>query len=360
MAKLNRKRFERELKKRFHQESNGYTPLQISDLRFEPKTDEASSFRPDFVVTIAWQEKQVRFVGEIKTRSSPREVKDALLHLKAQSENRIGETSDPLLAVPYLSSSIVELLEETEISGLDLNGNYLLQAEDLVAIRLDRENKYKESEGIKNVFRGTSSIVCRYLLQEPGPHQSVTRIYEEIQNLGGSVSLSTVSKVLSTLDDELIIEKKETIRVLQPKKLLNRLREEYRPPRSDLSVRLKLPRDRSRREEIITELLGNTIWVWSGETSAERYAATTPSQEDEAFTRKIPSGHERLKEHENERFYNCILRETQEDFVYFGHDNHWASEIQTYLSLSQGDKREREISFDIEDKILSPFQDEHA
>ena len=122
-----------------------------------------------------------------------------------------------LLALPYLSSSVVNLLEETEVSGIDLNGNYVLQTNNFLAIRLDQKNKYKQSSGIKNVFRGTSSIVCRYLLQNPGPHKTVTAIHEGIRELDGRVSLSTVSKVLSTLSDELIVEKGDYIRYYNPR-----------------------------------------------------------------------------------------------------------------------------------------------
>ncbi len=298
---------------------------------------------------MTWRNQEIHFVGEIKTRASPRYVKAALRDLNER------EVENALLALPYLSSSVADLFEETGLSGLDLNGNYILQTEDFVAIRLDQENQYKESGGIKNVFRGTSSLVCRYLLHEPGPHETVTQIHEGIKDLDGRASLSTVSKVLSTLEEELIIEKGNRIRLLQPEKLLRNLREEYRRPEPTESVRLDLPKDRRKRKETLIKLLDGALWVWDGKTSAERYATTTPSQEDTAYTRELPLDQEQLATFRDERFYNCVLHESPDDILYFGHDGHWASDVQTYLDLMQGDKREQEIAIDIEDRILNRF-----
>jgi len=346
MAKLSQDRFVRLLREQVNKE-DAYGPL---------RTEECQSFdkrRPDFEVMVSWRDRDVSFVAEIKTRSAPRQVKEALRELQERWDRSRGENA--LLALPHLSPSVADLLEETGLSGIDLNGNYVLQTDDFVAIRLDQENKYKESGGIKNVFRGTSSIVCRYLLHESGPHEGVSQIHEGIQSLDGRASLSTVSKVLSTLSDELIIEKGDHIRVLQPEKLLMNLRDQYQPPETVESVPLDLPEDREAREDLLTELLGGALWVWGGEPSAERYATTTPVQEDEAYTRELPLDEALIEKYKDKRFYNCVLHESRDDFVYFGHDGHWASDVQTYLDLTQGDKREREIAQDLQERILSRF-----
>lgn len=352
MANLNQDRFVRLLKDQINKQGT-YAPLKTKDCRFEPRSFDGR--RPDFEMTLWWRDREVSFVAETETRSSPRYVKDALRDLKERWADQANRAEDALLALPFISSSVVELFEETGLSGVDLNGNYVLQTDDFVAIRLDQENRYKESGGIKNVFRGTSSLVCRYLLHEPSPHEGVSQIHEGIQDFDGRASLSTVSKVLSTLSDELIVEKGDRIRVLQPEKLLTSLRDQYRPPETVESVPLNLPEDRAERETLLTELLSGVLWVWSGETSAERYVTTTPSQEDDAYTRELPLDDDRIDTYRDQRFYNCILHESREDFLYFGHDGHWASEVQTYLDLMQGDKREREIALDLKNRILNRF-----
>ena len=358
MTKFTEKNIARTLEEQLSKQGT-YLPLKIGKFQFRAKHSGQWSGRSDFEVSFAWRNREFSFIGEIKTRSSPRRVKDALRDLKERGSSKTNRDENALLALPYITSSVADLLEETGLSGLDLNGNYLLQTDDFVAIRLDQENQYKESGGIKNVFRGTSSLVCRYMLQEPGPYDTVTQIHEGIKKLDGRASLSTVSKVLTALEDELIIEKGNRIRLLQPEKMLRNLQKEYRRPEPAESVRLRLPKDPDKREEALTDLLGGALWVWDGKTSAERYATTTPSQENEAYTRELPVDQERLESFRDERFYNCVLHESREDVLYFGHDGHWASDVQTYLDLMQGDKREGEIATDIENRILRRFDNHH-
>lgn len=342
MSKFDYGKFTRVLKKLI-ETSGAYAPLEIGQFR----TGDQRERQPDFEISFLWRNRETHFSARIQLRTAPRNVQKTLSTIDRQGDNM-------LLALPYLSSSIVNLLEETNVSGIDLNGNYVLQTEDFVAIQLDKKNKYKESGGIKNVFRGTSSIVCRYLLQNPGPHETVTAIHTSIRDWDGRVSMSTVSKVLSTLNDELIVEKGNCIQVLQPDKLLQNLRDEYRRPQTVQSIPLALPEARQDKEAILTEMLGNGLWVWGAGSSAERYATTTPSQEHEVYVRELPLNNG-IDAYKDERFYNCILHESREDFVYFGHDKHWASEIQTYLELVNGDKREREIAHHIKQRILHRF-----
>lgn len=358
MAKFTEETFMRTFKGRLNEQET-YAPLKIAEYQFETAHFDRGLEWSDFEVSFAWRKREFYFIGEFKTWSSPRKVKETLRNLKERWLEASDRDGNPLLALPHLSASVADLLEEAGLSGIDLNGNYILQTDDFVAIRLDRENQYKESGGIKNVFRGTSSLVCRYMLQEPGPHDTVTQIHEGIKKLDGRAALSTVSKVLTALEDELIIEKGNRIRLLQPEKMLRNLQKEYRCPKPAESMRLSLPKDRDKREEALTDLLGGALWVWDGKTSAERYATTTPSQEDEAYTRELPVDQERLESFRDERFYNCVLHKSREDILYFGHDGHWASAVQTYLDLMQGDKREREIATDIENRILRRFDNHH-
>lgn len=356
MTRFNKSTFVRELKRQI-KDPDRYGPLQIRTCTFEPVLNEETTIRPDFEISFAWQERDFHFFGEFEVSTSPRKVNTALKKLATGDPHRFPQGSHALLALPYISSSIAALLEKTSVSVIDLNGNYLLQTNELVAIRLDRDNQYKQSGGIKNVFRGKSSIVSRYLLREPGPHETVSGIHDRIRGLGGRVSLSTVSKVLSTLNDEMILEKGSQIRVLQPERLMERLRQEYRSPSSIETVPLRLPDARSEKEEILDTVLNGELWVWGGEAAAARYTTTTPSQEDKVYTRELPLHESRLEEFRDKRFYNCILYVSQDDFLYFGHEDHWVSAIQTYLELMQGDKREREIARDLEDQILNRFHD---
>ena len=54
------------------------------------------------------------------------------------------------------------------------------------------------------------------------------------------MSLSTVSKSLKTLEDDLIIDRKEMIRLLQPDKLLEKLSQNYIATNIKSEIRLKV------------------------------------------------------------------------------------------------------------------------
>ena len=52
------------------------------------------------------------------------------------------------------------------------------------------------------------------------------------------------------------------------------------------------------------------------------------------------------------RFYNCVVKQTRQAFVYFDNRAPWSSPVECYLSLMQLDKREREIAQPLKDDLL--------
>lgn len=259
------------------------------------------------------------------------------------------------MIVPYISSALTDMLMDEDISALDLNGNYLIQTPDLLAIRLDRSNEFTESKAIKKVYSYNSSIVGRFLLRAPDFPERVGEIHGEIERLGGEISLSTVSKVLSGLEEDLILEKSRSkgVKLLQPKRLLDKLRSEYREPRVGQTLRIKLPGDEEERRSLLDDRLD--VWMWTGESSVERYSAAAMTRSRSFFTRDRAMAR-KLAEFEDERFYNCVAMQTDDAFVYFDRDDQWASDVETCLALSQLDKRERDTADQIAQRILRRFE----
>ena len=193
------------------------------------------------------------FAVEHKTIPTPAMVRSAVQQVRRLSRPPLLW---PMVLFPYLSEERLEELEREGVSGLDLCGNgvVIVPGEWLVR-RTGKPNLYPQSFPIKNVFRGTSSLVARVFLRRP-TYGGVGEIQEEIERLGGTVTLSTVSKVLARLEEELIVGRlsRESrgnwvksgpvaiegegarvhpsgeIRLLQAEKLLQRLVENYRPP----------------------------------------------------------------------------------------------------------------------------------
>jgi hypothetical protein len=323
-----------------------FSPLEIfSFIKFDRKRDQGF----DATLEIGWKGRRIRFVTQIKSRSVPKLLQEAIWQIKRQS----SQESNVILIIPYITESVVKLAKSEDISFIDLNGNYLIQTKSLVAIRLDRKNQYPEAREIKNIFAGNSSEVGRLLLNRNYSFRRVNDVYEAILQAGGSISLATVSKVLNSLQEQLIINKSsEGIRMIQPAKLLDGLRENYRSPRMISTLRLNLPTGKEELRAILNQFLGHKTWIWSGESSAQRYAITTPANLLSVYTKYAGGLEKVLGNYKNSRFYNCTLFQTSDSLVYFDAQDEWASKIQCYLELSKLDKRERQISKDIEADIL--------
>ncbi|MDP4176412.1 MAG: hypothetical protein Q8933_20700 [Bacteroidota bacterium] len=327
-------------------------PFEIVEVSQGKKFENLES---DMELQIRYGNKSARFLVEIKNRSVPQIVERGIGQIK-KLINIADENYYPALLVPYLSNSVVDLLKENNISGIDLNGNYFIVTDEIVGIRLDRKNEYKESAPIKNVYSGNSSIVGRFLLKEKRIFNSVNEIYKGVRNSGGDITLSTVSKVLSRLSDDLIIQKdKKGISLLQPQKLLQKLKNNYKPPEPIKILRLKLSGNREEARSVLNKYFGKS-WMWSGESSADYYASTTLPSEFTIFT-NVPYREEILNLVDM-KFYNCTLLIISQDqnYLFFGSTANYASKVQTYLELMQLDKREKEVAIDIEREILNGFE----
>ena len=339
---------EKEILAKVESQKDLYAPLQLTSIERQPAA--GLGYRPAARIILALQNRNVDFCVEVKTRTAPKIIEETLWRIRTTAA---AEGRNFLLIVPYLSQAIVQLLNREKVSGLDLNGNYLIQAPDLVAIRLDQKNRFPESQPIKNIFAGGSSQVGRLFLAADRRFKSVNEVFSGIKDLRGSLSLSAVSKVLKGLEEELIIEKSPAgIALLQPEKLLQKLGENYRPPRITESFKLKIP--------AITDLpglkgpdgLSGAGWILSGESSARRYAALA----DDSPFKIYLSDYGSLLKYQDDRFYNVVALKTDDLFPYFDarEENglRWAAPVQCWLELSRLDKREREIAAGVREGIL--------
>jgi len=320
-----------------------YAPLEIIEI---------SNF-PNYQIRLSYLNKSFTFKVFIKSRNSPSLIKPLLYKIKEEPQN---PEMIPAVLVTYLNKDVTELLNQFGISGFDLNGNYLIISERLTAIRLDRKNEYSESSTIKNIYAGNSSILSRYLLATSKTFTGLNELYGELILAGGSLALSTVSKITGKLEDDLIISKKAGITLLQPAKLLFNLKENYSRPKPDLTYKLKLPADILQARTILTDIFG-TGWMLSGESAAGFFTTTTPPILSKVYTNSFPKKSILNKYAEN-RFYNYSVEFLNEryNYIFFDSSNNIPSKIQTYLDLITGDKRSIEIAMDIEKEILDELK----
>jgi hypothetical protein len=334
-----------------------FPPLALEMLR--PERDRGGG-GPDAVLRASWRHRRWEFDVECRAFATPRSLREAIIELKFRAEagGRL-----PLVVAPYLSEERLRELEDAEVSGLDLSGNGVVVVPgELLVFRSGAPNRFPFPVTLKNAYRGVTSLVARVLLLRPS-YPSVTEVQEEIRRRGGDLVLSTVSKALKLLAEELIIGRSPEIRLLQPDKLLERLTREYRAPKVTLRAQGKLPGGR----EALLRTLGEKAetegipLVATGGTSAPLYTVMARGELLSVYTPQLDRLLVGLPFRETSRFPDLEVLETDEAPVYFDlrqRDGfHWASPLQTYLELMDGDKRDRETAAQLRDQLLGSVAD---
>jgi hypothetical protein len=326
-----------------------FSPFFLTPRR---EIENSNGQRPDFVLEMTWNGTSHLFTVECRASATPAVLEEAIQQIRRASRPPLLW---PMLFAPYLSDANLQRLEQEGVSGLDLCGNgVVIVPGEWLVYRTGRPNLYPQSFPIKNIFRGTSSLVARvFLLRRV--FGAVGEIRAEIERREGAVALSTVSKVLTRLEEELIVGRRSgEIRLLQQDKLLQNLSENYRPP--EVTRRflgktinkigpetLLMPRLEWARENQISLAM-------TGVSSARLYAGTPREPTISFYCSDAAALLERLGSdvREQNHFPDMELLETKDDSVYFDRrligGCAFASPLQTYLELARGGKREQETA----------------
>jgi hypothetical protein len=216
-----------------------FTPFRITNIDLQSRSTEERKSRPVATLDLEWRGRSRRFAAQCKELSTPKFLEEAAEQARRFAKAR-GD-SLPLVIVPYLNPEALNRLEAMEVSGLDLCGNGIVVVPgEWLVVRTGSGNQFPTSAPIKNVFRGTSSLVSRAFLYRPN-FNSVTEVQDEVLLRGGQVHISTVSKVLHTLEEELIITRAErSIRLVDSARLLDLLEENYREPEVGRRVQVRV------------------------------------------------------------------------------------------------------------------------
>ena len=337
-------------------------PLTFSFL--DDKLDVGEDKLVDVYIEAKWKRKSAKFAVECKALSTPKFFRDSINYLKLLP---LPKNIAPMLFVPFLSKQQLKELEREGISGIDLCGNCVVVYPGTFSVfRSGGKNRFPSSAAIKNIYRKNSSMVGRGFFVYPD-FQTVQDVRAKInqQNIlvnrwdKKPMSLSTVSKVLKTMVEDLIITRADNIRLLQPDKLLEKLRENYNPPVVKERIRLKIPEN---NKSILALLSGQSQQlelplVASGTSSVTRY---TVMQRGDLLTVYCPNVEmllKRLPGSQLDRFPNLELLETEDEPVYFDARQEdgfwWASPLQVYMELMVGDKRDQETAEQLKTLILN-------
>jgi hypothetical protein len=335
-------------------------PLSIRFLEEQPKALDA-------YVEASWRKNTARFAIECKSISTPRAFRDGLNLLRSMS---LPKGYRPMLVMPFFGDLQLQELEREGISGIDLCGNGVVIVPGMFSVfRNGAKNRFSSSAPIKNIYRKNSSMVGRIFLALPR-YSAVQEICSEINRRNMLInrwnrkpmSLSTVSKSLKTLEEDLIVERKDTIRLVQPDKLLEKLSENYVSPKISERVRLKVPGESGALWELLQKQSQdlNLPLVTTGTSSVTQYAVMQRGDVLSVYCPRLEMLLDRLPGSQSDRFPNLELIETEDETVYFDTrkegNSWWASPVQVYLELMAGDKRDRETAEQVKSFILKNLQ----
>lgn len=333
-----------------------FPPLKISS-KVPSKSDAGRrhlGFQPDSILSVVWEKQRHSFVVEQKSSSTPRTLEAAIGQARRYADLSQGRYR-PMVVLPYLSPEALERLLSTQVSGIDLSGNgVVLVPGKLFVYRTGEKNKFPAGTPIRNVYRGTTSLVARVFLAR-GAFSSVTEVRREITHRGGEISMSTVSKALRGLQEDLIVGRDESISLLQAPKLLDLLVSNYQGPNVVRRVRGRVEDMPSALELFATNTREYELSIAG--SSPSRYVVMPDSEEStDIYTSSINDLLRGVAFRETNRFPNVTLLESRDQTVYFDRREengfYWVSPLQAYLELASGGKREQQASQQIRPDLL--------
>lgn len=298
-----------------------------------------------------------RFALECKTRSTTEDFRKAI---QQASDNARRLECYPLIYLPYLSPDRLAELEGLAVSGVDLCGNGIVYVPNYICIfRTGQPNLYPDSRPVANPYRGRSGIVARMLIENP-QWDTLSELTDAISNqvqLNGP-SLSQVSKAISAFVEEmLVIKEGNVIKLTDPIRMLDQLRKNWRrsPPRRQFSYRSLEGKPK------LSELSSSEDLAWSltGESSATRYCTIAQGGPLKVAVSdlKLAESMLSLTPESVPSFADIVLMETKNDEAFFANERdgngiRYASRIQTWLELNDGDARQRETAMDLYQSIV--------
>jgi hypothetical protein len=305
----------------------------------------------DLVLTLKWEGRTHSFMVEYTGIATPRRIEMAIAQL--QRYKKSCPEYLPMVAAPMLSEAMINRLMAEGISGVDLSGNYVVMVPgEWFVLHTGEQNKFPQSQPIKGVFEGTSSLVGRELLRCHEFERS-KELQAEILRRGGAISKGTISKILASLEESLIARRKPTIKLLQPELLLDELADNYaRPvPAKRIAAKVRLDNQffeklRKSAEESGVRVIGRDESLYVAESRTDRLITLYATDID-----KIVGG--MVVDH---RFPNVELLELHDSEIYFDPTERngfpWCSQLQIYLELVRGGKREQDIAAAMRESIL--------
>jgi len=218
-----------EIIQKFWSEAEKYAPLKSERMLQETQDISPDIFVGTFIDFCIADGPCFKAMVEAEAVATPKIMLQAAQQIMAYLRRKDDKTTVPVVIVPYMRAEQAKILQREGVSWIDLCGNMVIRVGNQVYIeRTGKENQFPDTVPIKKIFEGTSSLVGRALLLKKEPFRSLGEVVDFVIERGGNITLSTVSKVMSSLEEELLVTKTEAgISVTDRGKLLEKLVEGY-------------------------------------------------------------------------------------------------------------------------------------
>jgi len=219
---------EEEIIRELQSNAESYAPLRMT--RFEKEIQLRNCVADALAEFSIENGPSFRALIEITSASNPKTIRNACQSLFNYLQMVEAKDLIPILIAPYIGKQQIDILAREGISWIDLSGNMVIRVgKEIYIERTGKANKFPDTSPIKQIFQGTSSLVARTLLLKPEGFSSLYEIVDFINSRDGTITISTVSKVLQSLENELLIKKEKSgFYATQAERLLERLAEGYR------------------------------------------------------------------------------------------------------------------------------------
>jgi hypothetical protein len=218
---------EEKIKNELFNSIDKYKPLIIKDLSQESVFSN-TNIRADAAGTVCIENGPCfKALFEIVSIATPNNILIKSKMLKSTFNNS-GQIL--FIVAPYISGKSAKILADEGISWIDLCGNMKVSVPGKVYIeKTGNKNEFPDTAPIKKIFEGISSLVSRALLLKPEGFKSQYELTDFINGRNANITNGTVSRVLKSLEDDILIRKeKSLIQAIDLGKLLDRLQEGYK------------------------------------------------------------------------------------------------------------------------------------
>jgi DNA-binding HxlR family transcriptional regulator len=190
----------------------------------------------DIEFDLKFSDTLVTVYAELKSACTPKEIEQIAPWLSNLKEAKSGAAY--ALICPYISPQVQAICDENKIDFIDLAGNISISVPGKFLLRrTGRKNTTKTRLSFyRDPFSGKSSRVLRVLLEKPG-QWTLTKIAEELEserqrnpalNDDFEISMASISRTLKSLEEELLVRKRDVILVPEPTRLLFRWADKYK------------------------------------------------------------------------------------------------------------------------------------